>query len=62
VVVMTGYLPPGVPEMLRASGDGPLVLLYKPFEIGALVRALHRLVPGGGDAVPLAAREAGCFH
>lgn len=44
VVVMTGFLPPGVPEMLQASGEGPMVLLDKPFEIGALVGALRALV------------------
>ncbi|MBX9699862.1 MAG: response regulator [Acetobacteraceae bacterium] len=62
VVVMTGYLPPGVAATLEASGSGPLVLLQKPFDLGALIDAVAEVAPAphcrvghsaGGQAVGL---------
>ena len=55
VVVMTGYLAPGMAERLRQTdGPGPLALLLKPFDIGVLGRVLDGMlspaVPAGDEA------------
>ncbi len=57
IVVMTGYLPPGVASTLDAAGPGPLVLLQKPFDLGTLIDAVWAVsrprdpccAPGGVD-------------
>lgn len=40
VVVMTGFLPPGIDATLEGAGPGPLVLLQKPFDLGSLIEAV----------------------
>lgn len=53
IVVMTGYLPPGVAHTLDAAGPGPLVLLQKPFDLGALIDAVAEVSgPSGPRAAP----------
>lgn len=44
VVVMTGFLPPGGSEVLRAGSQGPLTILQKPLRIDQLIEALERTV------------------
>jgi CheY-like chemotaxis protein len=46
VVVMTGYLPPGVQATLTAAGTGPLMLLHKPFDLDALTQAVGAVARG----------------
>ncbi len=41
VVVMTGFLPPGVDATLEGAGPGPLVLLQKPFDLLSLLQAVE---------------------
>ena len=48
IVVMTGYMPPGVAAMLDEAGPGRLVLLQKPFDLGALVDAVTEVWLGLG--------------
>lgn len=45
VVVMTGYLPPGIGPMLRADAKAPVTVLLKPFDLSALTEALARVAP-----------------
>ncbi|WP_135466071.1 response regulator [Crenalkalicoccus roseus] len=45
VVVMTGYLPPGMDRCLCADEAGPLTVLMKPFDVSALARALASVAP-----------------
>jgi FixJ family two-component response regulator len=47
VVVVTGSPPPGGAEALRrhGGGHGPLMLLHKPLEEGALAEAVRRVCP-----------------
>lgn len=60
VVVMTGYLPPGVTTSFDQSGSGPLVLLHKPFDLAALIEAVTTVSHGLGrqDAASTAASVA----
>jgi CheY-like chemotaxis protein len=46
VVVMTGFLPPGVDSVLEHCGPGPMVLLRKPFDLEALVTAVAQVANG----------------
>lgn len=50
IVVMTGFLPPGVGHTLDAAGPGPLVLLQKPFDLGALIDAVAEVSRPCGPA------------
>jgi CheY-like chemotaxis protein len=54
VVVMTGYLPPGVATTLDESGPGPLTLLHKPFDLAALVEAVQSVWHGISGMKPQA--------
>jgi len=56
IVVMTGFLPPGIDATLDGAGPGPLVVLQKPFDIGALLQAVETV--GGAEAHPAALRVA----
>lgn len=59
VVVMTGYLAPGMAEQLRrADGPGPLALLLKPFDIGVLGRVLDGMLPPATSPAGTAAAPA----
>ncbi|MBY0329378.1 MAG: response regulator [Acetobacteraceae bacterium] len=60
VVVMTGYLAPGVAASLEEAGPGPLVVLHKPFDLRSLIDALEEVSPrivceAGGRGVKQAA-------
>lgn len=46
VVVMTGFLPPGIDATLEGAGPGPLVLLQKPFDLGSLLEAVETVGSG----------------
>mgnify|MGYP002780341056 len=46
VVVMTGYLAPGIAASLEEAGPGPMVVLQKPFNLGSLVDALEEVSLG----------------
>jgi CheY-like chemotaxis protein len=46
VVVMTGFLPPGITGALEAAGPGPMVLLQKPFDLAALADAVVEVSAG----------------
>jgi CheY-like chemotaxis protein len=57
VVVVTGSPPPGGAEALRryGGGDGPLALLHKPLDDGALAATVREVAagrPGGTDGTP----------
>jgi CheY-like chemotaxis protein len=47
VVVMTGFLPPGLGTTLFGMPGGPMALLLKPFDLSALIAAIDRLVAAG---------------
>jgi CheY-like chemotaxis protein len=40
IIVMSGYVPPAVANALDTAGPGPLVMLQKPFDLGALINAV----------------------
>lgn len=46
IVVMTGFLPPGIDATLEGAGPGPLVLLQKPFDLVSLLEAVETVVSG----------------
>ena len=46
IVVMTGFVPPGVAASLEEAGPGPLVLLHKPFDLGSLADAVAEVSVG----------------
>lgn len=46
IVVMTGFLPPGIDATLEGAGPGPLVLLQKPFDLLSLLEAVEAVVSG----------------
>ena len=60
IVVMTGFLPPGVADRLDAAGPGPLVLLQKPFDLGTLIDAVAEVSRGPGQAIAALGAAAGC--
>jgi CheY-like chemotaxis protein len=43
VVVMTGFLPPGLDDILVSAGTGPVVVLQKPFDLTALISAVEEV-------------------
>lgn len=58
IVVMTGYLPPGVADTLDAARSGPLVLLQKPFDLGHLIDAVAEVWRGQVPCRAVAGAEA----
>lgn len=59
IVVMTGFVPPGVAASLDEAGPGPLVLLQKPFDLSSLVDAVAEVSLGlGSVAVAAPAKQA----
>ena len=55
IVVMTGFVPPGVAASLDEAGPGPLVLLHKPFDLTSLVDAVTEVSLGHPTGVPVSA-------
>ncbi len=45
IIVMTGFLPPGLGAALEAGATGPMTVLQKPFELAALTAAIERVAP-----------------
>ncbi|WP_156414203.1 response regulator [Bordetella sp. N] len=55
VLYITGFIPPPLQEILAKASR--TLVLQKPFELSALLRALDQVIPLGAGGAP--AREAG---
>jgi CheY-like chemotaxis protein len=55
VVVMSGHAGPSWRSDLHREGEGPIVMLHKPVNLGAIINALRGVVPGGDSGATGAA-------